>query len=230
LIAKKVAQEMDELRADNDELAAENERIRAELEELCRDIDRKEYAASEFKQIVKECALRPTSSTSSNTHYTQNNLLQYLSPDPIPFSRLPEELAKALRPQDITAEPQTFTERVRKCLLQDDDGKSKVVCTDSARGKFAYKDEKEDRLLHDPMLEGLRENLATAAKDAGLQRKSCGGLDPTSENYNTVRRVKTNLRFGDGFARRVARRTYRGGLPRGSARLVFKDSAPIRPS
>ena len=146
LIARKVAEAVDDVNADN-------ENLRDELDRLRRDIDRKEYMADEFKQIVKECALRPTSS-SNNTHYTQNNLLQYLSPDPIPFSRLPEELAKALRPQDITAEPQTFTERVRKCLLQDDDGKSKVVCTDSARGKFAYKDEKEDQATSRPDARG----------------------------------------------------------------------------
>jgi hypothetical protein len=46
---------------------------------------------------------------------------------------------------------------ITTAILEDDEGKTKVVCIDQARKQFTYKDESSGDLVSDPSLERLRE-------------------------------------------------------------------------
>jgi hypothetical protein len=52
-----------------------------------------------------------------------------------------------------------FHDHIVDNILKDKDGKDKVLCTDINRKNFTYKDEKSGKLISDPELEKLREQL-----------------------------------------------------------------------
>ena len=219
-VSEKYQQKLQELENINKVLMNENNDLKHKNEMLNMELSNLKATSSKFEKIVEKAALKSTSVTTNNINNT-TNLLQYLSNEPIDFSSISEQMTK-LGPFRAKKGEKIFNEQIRKTILQDTNGNDKVVCTDIARGNFAYKDDKTDELVYDPLLEKLREQLRNGAKEAEILQELNDmlelkyGNDPDNVNMRLAEfnRARKNLNFTDKFARYIARKTYKKVRPK----------------
>lgn len=221
-VALKIKDNMNALKINQIELQLEDQKAQfiLQLEEKDEKIKRLEQElvtahalVEQSNKILEKAAMRTTHTTiNSNT----NNILQYLSSEPIRFSTLSEDFSKMMGLDRINVTGEDFAENVRKSLLQDNEGNNKLVCTDIARGNFAYKDEQSGMVIYDPMLDSLREKLRKGCKRKiilnelreELDRKYGNSEDNADKKSREFARACVNLQFEEKFVKRVARRTY----------------------
>jgi len=166
--------------------------------------------AKSMKSIVQKAALRPTT--------TQYNILQHLSSEPIDLSRLPS-IAVASAPR----KHRDFVESIRTGLLEDEEGKPKLLCTDASRATFSYMGDDQGNVVADPMLEHFRAKLRAGARMSDVMRDVRLRLqDKHGDDHDgferELRRAKLNLQFENKFARDLARHTYI------RSRIVFEEA------
>jgi hypothetical protein len=158
---------------------AKEERIRelqVENQNLMSELKASREKCEEYRSIVEKAALRSTVTT-NNTNQSRNNYLQYLSSEPINFSTLQTEMPKFVTAESVMRGPRHFKKMIAHAILEDDAGKTKVVCTDQARKQFTYKDEKSGELVSDPSLERLRERMRTGIDYGTLYVEVLENLD-----------------------------------------------------
>ena len=216
-------------RHENRELKGEIELLNAQvavLEAVNRDLRSENQTmrerAERAEAIVEKAALRPT--TSSTTHVNKsNNYLQYLSSEPINFSTLETEIPKLVTAESLMRGPRRFNKMITTAILEDDEGKTKVVCTDQARKQFAYKDEKSGDLISDPSLERLRARMRVGVDYPTLydelveELNAEGGKE--SDNQEQAFKILCRAKFEAPFVNHVAKRAYKGSIIR------FEDEA-----
>lgn len=86
---------------------------------------------------------------------TTNKILNYLSSEPIDFSKAQSFLTAELAARG----PEMIATAVHDNLLMDKHGKPKVVCTDPSRNKFKFKDPETGELMDDLNLEQTRRKI-----------------------------------------------------------------------
>ena len=170
--------------------------------------------------MVHKAALRPVTTVNQQN---RNNYLQYLSSEPISFSTLQAQMPELVTAEALMRGERRFHNMIATAILEDDEGKPKLVCTDQARKQFTYKDEKSGELVSDPSLERLRKGMRTGVNYGALyddvleELDSCEG-DKTgnpAQAHHILRRAK----FEAPFVRHVAKRAYKGVIIR------FEDEA-----
>ena len=109
-----------------------------------------------------------------------------------------------------------FHDHIVDNILKDKNGKDKVLCTDINRKNFTYKDENSGKMIYDPELERLREELkkGTDIKQirsqlleklvAEYEENGGVGIDPFKQFSDMIKK----LNFGNPFIDHVAKKTY----------------------
>ena len=171
--------------------------------------------AERAEAIVEKLALRPTNATTIH-HRNRNNYLQYLSAEPIKFSSLETQMPKFVTAEALMKGERCFNAMIASTILEDDEGKTKVVCTDQARKQFSYKDEKSGELISDPSLERLRKRMRSGVDygtlfDEVLEELDSEGGDTTG-NAEQAHLILNRAKFPGGFVNHMARRTYKGAI------------------
>ena len=191
------------------------------IKELEDRLIRAEGSCEDFKSIVEKAALRPTTATTNHLNQSRN-YLQYLSSEPISFSTLEARMPSLVTAEALMRGPRRFNKMLTTAILEDSEGRTKVLCTDQARKQFTYKDEKSGELISDPSLERLRERMRAGIDYGTLyvevleELDSCDG-DKTG-NPAQAHRILHRARFEAPFVNHVARRTYKGAI------IHFPDS------
>lgn len=207
------------------ELAAEIERVsieaRVQIEELKtrnHDLEIENKALLERTEraeaIVKQAVLRPT--TTTNVNKSRNYLLQCLAPDPIKISTLKTEMPKFATMEAIMAGEHRFNKIIATALLESNEGKFKVICTDQARKQFTYKDEKSGELISDPHLERLSDHMRKSVNYGALfdeisEKLKEDGI-PEKDNAEQTHKILLRAKFRAPFVRHVAKRMYRRAI------------------
>jgi hypothetical protein len=192
------------------------ETIKSENDQLKGELRGKE----DLRKIVEKAALRPTTTTN---HVNRSNYLQYLSSEPINFSTLQTEIPKLVTAESLLRGPRRFNKMITTAILEDDEGKTKIVCTDQARKQFAYKDENSGDLISDPSLERLRERMRVGVDyptlyDEILEELNADG-GKESENQEQAFKILCRAKFEAPFVNHVAKRAYKCSIIR------FEDEA-----
>ena len=205
---------------------AKEDRIReleAENQNLVSELKASREKCEEYRSIVERAALRPTLTTTNNNQ-SRNNYLQYLSSEPIRFSTLEAQMPTLVTAEALMRGPRRFNKMLTSAILEDDEGKTKVLCTDQARKQFTYKDEKSGELVSDPSLERLRERMRAGVDYGTLydevleELNVCEGdrTDNPAHAFLILQRAK----FEAPFVRHVAKRAYKGAI------INFEEDPP----
>jgi hypothetical protein len=210
---RKVQSLRDEYEKRIQELEAENLNLQAELKAS-------HEKSSEYRSIVEKIALRPTT---TNINKSRNYLLQCLAPDPIKISTLKTEMPKFATMEAIMAGEHRFNKIITTALLESNEGKFKVICTDQARKQFTYKDEKSGELISDPHLERLSDHMRKSVNYGALFNEISEKLKedgiPEKDNAEQTHKILLRAKFRAPFVRHVAKRMYRRAI------ITFDDEA-----
>jgi hypothetical protein len=175
--------------------------------------------SEEYRKIVEKAATKPTKTINNNNNNkntynnNHNNYLNYISHEPIKFSELQDQITKLVTTKTIMFDNDDFNNHIALNMLQDENGKDKVLCTDINRKNFTYKDEVSGQLVYDPELERLREQLVKSSNcpslkkdllDKLIKKYDGTGVDP----YNKFYEYLQNIQFGTPFVDHVAKKTY----------------------
>ena len=169
--------------------------------------------SEEYIKIVEKAAVKSTKTVNNNNTYNRNNYLNYISKEPIKFSELQENMSKLVTTKTLMFDNDDFNEHITQNMLKDENGIDKVICTDINRKNFTYKDEKSGKLISDPELERLREQLVKGSNnkmikknllDTLIKKYEGTGVDP----YNKFYEYLQNIQFGTPFVEHVAKKTY----------------------
>jgi hypothetical protein len=206
-MAEAVRAVQEPLRSKLQELEAETVQLREQLAEA-------RGEAKGMSRIVEKAALKPTT---TNTHVNRRrNYLQYLSSEPISFSTLQTEMPKFVTTESLMRGQRGFNKMIASAILEDDEGKTKVVCTDQARKQFAYKDEKSGDLVSDPSLERLREQMRGGVNYPTLYDEVLEELDACegdkTDNPRQAFRILRRAKFEAPFVNHVAKKAYKGAI------------------
>jgi hypothetical protein len=170
--------------------------------------------SEEYRKIVEKAASK--SSINNNNNYTHNNYLNYISSEPLKFKDIKEQAKKYINSVSVMYDDEDFHDHIVDNILKDKNGKDKVLCTDINRKNFTYKDETSGKMIFDPELERLREQLkkGTDIKQLRLhlleqlvseyEENGCTGQDP----YKKFSDIIQKLNFGNPFVDHVAKKTY----------------------
>ena len=173
-----------------------------------------EEKSEEYRKIVEKVAMKSTKTINNNKNtYNHNNYLNYISQEPLKFSELQQNVSKLVTTKTIMFDNDDFNDHITKNILRDENGKDKVLCTDINRKNFTYKDEKSGKLVSDPELERLREQLIKGSNNQSIKKDLLNklikkhegtGVDP----YNKFYEYLQNIQFGTPFLEHVAKKTY----------------------
>ena len=186
---------IEEVEAEKRDLLSENKGLRERVERA--------------ETIVEKAALKSTTIVQNRS---RNNYLQYLSSEPIKFSTLQTEIPKLVTAESLMKGERGFNNMIATALLEDNEGKMKLLCTDQARKQFTYKDEKSGELVSDPSLERLRAKMRAGVKYGTLydevleELNACGG--DTDDNPEQAYLILHRARFRSKFVNHVAKRAY----------------------
>ena len=169
--------------------------------------------SEEYRKIVEKAAVKSTKTVNNNNTYNRNNYLNYISKEPIKFSELQQNISKLVTTKTIMLDNDDFNEHITQNMLKDENGKDKVICTDINRKNFTYKDEKSGKLISDPELERLREQLIKGSNNKMIKKNLLDKLIKKYEGtnidpYNKFYEYLQNIQFGTPFIEHVAKKTY----------------------
>jgi hypothetical protein len=196
------------------ELKLHLEKTTRELIEKDKQIKLLEEKSEEYRKIVEKAATKTT--IKNNNNYQHNNYLNYISTEPIKFSNLKNQLKDIVTTQSIMYNDSDFHDHIVDNILKDKTGKDKVLCTDINRKNFTYKDETSGKMIYDPELERLREQLKKGTDIRKIRRylleklvneyEEGGsiGIDP----YKQFSDIIQKLNFGSPFVDHIAKKTY----------------------
>ena len=195
-------------------LLENNNILKQELIEKDKQIKLLEEKSEEYRKIVEKAATKTT--IKNNNNYQHNNYLNYISTEPIKFSNLKNQLKDIVTTQSIMYNDSDFHDHIVDNILKDKTGKDKVLCTDINRKNFTYKDETSGKMIYDPELERLREQLKKGTDIRKIRRDLLEklvneyeeggsiGIDP----YKQFSDIIQKLNFGSPFVDHVAKKTY----------------------
>ena len=171
--------------------------------------------SEEYRKIVEKAATK-TTIKNNNNNYTHNNYLNYISSEPLKFKEIKEQAKKYINSVSIMYDDDDFHDHIVDNILKDKSGKDKVLCTDINRKNFTYKDEISGKMIYDPELERLREQLKKGTDirqiRAELLEKLVSeyeqnggvGVDPFKQFSEIIQK----LNFGNPFVDHMAKKTY----------------------
>jgi hypothetical protein len=170
--------------------------------------------SEEYRKIVEKAATK-TTIKNNNNNYT-NNYLNYISSEPLKFKEIKEQAKKYINSVSVMYDDDDFHDHIVDNILKDKSGKDKVLCTDINRKNFTYKDEISGKMIYDPELERLREQLKKGTDirqiRAELLEKLVSeyeqnggvGVDPFKQFSEIIQK----LNFGNPFVDHIAKKTY----------------------
>lgn len=181
------------------------------LEELSK---KEKQISEEYRKIAEKAATKSTKTVNNNNNtYNRNNYLNYISQEPLKFSEIQQKISNLVTTKTIMYDNDDFNDHITKNILRDENGKDKILCTDINRKNFTYKDEKSGKLVSDPELERLREQLVKGSNNKSIKKDLLDKLiqkyegtevDPYSKFYDYLQ----NIQFGTPFVEHVAKKTY----------------------
>ena len=196
-----------------DSLTKEKNLLQKKIEEQETKIKTIQEKYEDLRIIVEKAA---TKSTNTVKNYNHNNYLNYISSEPIKFNELVSQVKQIVNCETVMYGNNEFHDHIVDNILKDKNGKDKVLCTDINRKNFTYKDETSGKLISDPELERLREQLRKGTdikqirKDlleklvTEYEENDCIGTDP----YKQFSEIIQKLNFGTPFVDHVAKKTY----------------------
>jgi hypothetical protein len=179
------------------------------------DIKILEKSSNEYRKIVEKAATKSTNTTVKNNNYN-NNYLNYISTEPIKFSDMKKQLKNIVNNESVMYNDEAFHNHIVDNILKDNNGKDKILCTDINRKNFTYKDESSGKLISDPELDKLRDQLRNGMDIKLIRRNLLNelvdeyedngrmGIDP----YQKFSEYINKLNFGTPFVDHVAKKTY----------------------
>ena len=195
-------------------LKKELEDKKKEIEDKDKEIKLVQEKSEEYRKIVEKAATKST--FNNNNNYTHNNYLNYISSEPLKFKEIKEQAKKYINSVSVMYDDEDFHDHIVDNILKDKNGKDKVLCTDINRKNFTYKDENSGKMIYDPELERLREELkkGTDIKQirsqlleklvAEYEENGNVGIDPFKQFSDMIKK----LNFGNPFVDHVAKKTY----------------------
>ena len=195
-------------------LKKELEDKKKEIEDKDKEIKLLQEKSEEYRKIVEKAATKST--FNNNNNYTHNNYLNYISSEPLKFKEIKEQAKKYINSVSVMYDDEDFHDHIVDNILKDKNGKDKVLCTDINRKNFTYKDENSGKMIYDPELERLREELkkGTDIKQirsqlleklvAEYEENGGVGIDPFKQFSDMIKK----LNFGNPFIDHVAKKTY----------------------
>jgi hypothetical protein len=130
---------------------------------------------------------------------------------------------------------QDFHDHIVDNILKDKNGKDKVLCTDINRKNFTYKDEKSGKLISDPELERLREQLKKGTDIRQIRKdlleklvneyeeNGSIGIDPYKQFSDIIQKIN----FGTPFVDHMAKKTYVKRCPSHKSNNSIEDNCNI---
>ena len=115
----------------NQFLTEENTKLKNE-----QDIYKEQYIRAQ--NTIEEIAKKPT--TYQKNKIIQNNIVSGLTPLNLDPDRVLKVIADKYTTSDFYGGQRGAAQMIYKYLATDDNGKSQIICTDTSRGKFHYKD------------------------------------------------------------------------------------------
>ena len=188
--------------------------LKKEIEDKDKQIKLLQEKSEEYRKIVEKAATKST--FNNNNNYTHNNYLNYISSEPLKFKEIKEQAKKYINSVSVMYDDEDFHDHIVDNILKDKNGKDKVLCTDINRKNFTYKDENSGKMIYDPELERLREELkkGTDIKQirsqlleklvAEYEENGGVGIDPFKQFSDMIKK----LNFGNPFIDHVAKKTY----------------------
>uniref|UniRef100_A0A6C0I6U1 Uncharacterized protein n=1 Tax=viral metagenome TaxID=1070528 RepID=A0A6C0I6U1_9ZZZZ len=190
-----------------------NIELKVQLEDKDKQIKLLQEKSEEYRKIVEKAA---TKSTVNNYSNNNNNYLNYISSEPLRLNEVKEQARKYINSVSVMYDDYEFHDHIVENILKDKNGKDKVLCTDINRKNFTYKDENSGKMIYDPELEKLRDQLkkGTDIKDirgklldklvTEYEENGCTGTDPYTRFADMIKK----LNFGNPFVDHVAKKTY----------------------
>jgi hypothetical protein len=169
--------------------------------------------SEEYRKIVEKAATKTT--IKNNNNYT-NNYLNYISSEPLKFKEIKEQAKKYINSVSVMYDDDDFHDHIVDNILKDKSGKDKVLCTDINRKNFTYKDEVSGKMIYDPELERLREQLKKGTDIRQIrgelleklvseyEQNGGVGVDPFKQFSEIIQK----LNFGNPFVDHIAKKTY----------------------
>ncbi len=183
--------------------------LRAEIQVLKNTNEILRERAERAEALVREVALKPT--VTNNRNRTTHNTLNLISPEPIEWDRLQAEMPKLVTVEALMNNDRKFNGMITDAILKDDEGQSKIICTDQARKQFQYKGE-DNEVISDPCLDRLRERMRAGVNYKQLYRELLDHLDSyggdRSGNAAQASKILARAKFDQGFVNYVAKQTY----------------------
>ena len=115
----------------NQFLTEENTKLKTE-----QDIYKEQYIRAQ--NTIEEIAKKPT--TYQKNKIIQNNIVSGLTPLNLDPDRVLKVIADKYTTSDFYGGQRGAAQMIYKHLVTDENGKSQIICTDTSRGKFHYKD------------------------------------------------------------------------------------------
>jgi hypothetical protein len=215
----------------NEELKNKQELIlqNIKLQDRIKNLEEK---ADEYRKIVEKVA---TKSTNTVKNYSHNNYLNYISTEPIMFQELKSQVRQLVNCETIMYNDEDFHDHIVDNILKDKSGKDKVLCTDINRKNFTYKDEKSGKLISDPELERLREQLKKGTDIRQIRKdlleklvneyeeNGSIGIDPYKQFSDIIQKIN----FGTPFVDHMAKKTYVKRCPSHKSNNSIEDNCNI---
>lgn len=225
--------EIQQLKITINKLNTENNKIKLELSKTIESLKNDkiflkqenkmlEKSSNEYRKIVEKAATKSTKTINKNNNYT-NNYLHCISSEPLKLSELKNEVKSIMNFETVMMDDEDFNDHILKNILKDKNGKDKVLCTDINRKNFTYKDEKSGKLIYDPELEKITEQLRKGANTKPIKNQVLTKLQndyqeqlesyeceevTAPEPYGTFTDKIQKLSFGKPFVNHVASKTY----------------------
>jgi len=211
---KKINNILNTIILENDKYKNEIQLLKQESLDKDKQIKLLQEKSEEYRKIVEKAATK-TTIKNNNNNYT-NNYLNYISSEPLKFKEIKEQANKYINCVSVMYDDDEFHDHIVDNILKDKNGKDKVLCTDINRKNFTYKDENSGKMIYDPELERLREELkrGTNIKQirsqileklvAEYEENGNVGIDPFKQFSDMIKK----LNFGNPFVDHVAKKTY----------------------
>ena len=212
---KKINNILNTIILENDKYKNEIQLLKQESLDKDKQIKLLQEKSEEYRKIVEKAATK-TTIKNNNNNYTHNNYLNYISSEPLKFKEIKEQAKKYINSVSVMYDDEDFHDHIVDNILKDKSGKDKVLCTDINRKNFTYKDEVSGKMIYDPELERLREQLKKGTDirqiRAELLEKLVSeyeenggvGVDPFKQFSEIIQK----LNFGNPFVDHIAKKTY----------------------
>jgi len=209
---KKINNILNTIILENDKYKNEIQLLKQESLDKDKQIKLLQEKSEEYRKIVEKAATK-TTIKNNNNNYT-NNYLNYISSEPLKFKEIKEQAKKYINSVSVMYDDDDFHDHIVDNILKDKSGKDKVLCTDINRKNFTYKDEVSGKMIYDPELERLREQLkkgtdirqirAELLEKLVSEYEQNGGVDPFKQFSEIIQK----LNFGNPFVDHIAKKTY----------------------